>query len=556
MQVMTLDKVFAEAVERSPDRTFIDVIGEGAQTYLETYDRARRIGASLQALGMRSQDPVIVMGSNCLTSVNAWLGITLGHGIDVSINTAYRGALLKHAVNTIGAAIILIERQYLGRLRELEADLGTLKSVVVWGDAGASHEAMPPFERLSLFRLEDVLGNASKLTMNPMRIKDVASIIFTSGTTGPAKGVMMPHGQIARLAAQTVRGVRLSEADRFFCAHPLYHMAGKFMALYGTMRCGGTAILDSKFSASTWARRIRDSRATATIAHGPMVEMICREPERADDGENDLRAVVTVPLPASVGDDFKRRFGVKTIDVWGMTEVNVPCWQPYDGKSPKGSCGVVDNDELELKIVDPETDEEVPAGEPGEIIVRPRHPWSLMQGYYGAPDKTVETWRNLWFHTGDVARRDAAGFVYILDRLGDRIRRRSENISSYDIESALATHPSVVECAAVGVPSEFEGDDDVKVFVVPKDETVDPVTLLTHCVERMPHFMVPRYIEFIDALPRTPTNKVKKQELRNLGNAECTWDRKAAGIALRSFNPAGTGDKLEPAGTGERPMER
>jgi len=201
-----------------------------------------------------------------------------------------------------------------------------------------------------------------------------------------------------------------------------------------------------------------------------------------------------------------------------------------------GSCGKNRSDWFDVRIVDPETDETRGIGEVGEIVVRPLAPWTIMQGYLGMPEQTVEAWRNFWFHSGDSGYIDAEGYAYFVDRMKDRIRRRAENISSYDIESASAAHPQVLEAAAVGVPSEFEGDDDIKLCAVLRPgEQLPPQELLAYLAQQLPHHMVPRYIEFLDALPRTPTNKVKKNELRSRGVGPPAWDRRAAGISLKNL---------------------
>ncbi|MDP6873697.1 MAG: AMP-binding protein, partial [Alphaproteobacteria bacterium] len=170
---------------------------------------------------------------------------------------------------------------------------------------------------------------------------------------------------------------------------------------------------------------------------------------------------------------------------------------------------------------------------------RHKEPWTLMQGYMGMPEKTTEAWRNLWFHSGDMGYRDAEGWVYFVDRFKDRIRRRAENISSYDIEMVAATHPAILECAAVGVASEFESDDDIKLCLVPADDaTLAPEDLIEFLVERLPHYMVPRYLDYLESLPRTPTNKVRKAEMREVGVTSSTWDRQAAGVSVREIAEA------------------
>jgi crotonobetaine/carnitine-CoA ligase len=227
-----------------------------------------------------------------------------------------------------------------------------------------------------------------------------------------------------------------------------------------------------------------------------------------------------------------------------MTEANIPIWSSLDEPLRPGCCGRPIADHYELRIADPETDCEVAPGATGELLVRSKLPWTLMQGYFGMPDATVKAWRNLWFHTGDLVYRDDEGYFHFVDRLGDRIRRRAENVSSYEIEHAAVGFPGLSDSAAVGVPSEFASDDDIKLVVVAKHGAVIVhAELLAHLAQRLPHYMVPRYIEIVAALPRTPTNKVRKAALRESGVGAATWDRKAAGIVLKELvkPPAGSG---------------
>jgi crotonobetaine/carnitine-CoA ligase len=242
------------------------------------------------------------------------------------------------------------------------------------------------------------------------------------------------------------------------------------------------------------------------------------------------------PFHAASPAIIERRFGVRGLECWGMTEIGIVTWPDMDKPLAFGSCGRVDPDLFELRIADPDTDEEMPAGEAGEMVVRANRPWLFFQGYLGMAEATVEAWRNGWFHTGDTGRIDAEGNVHFVDRVKDKIRRRAENIASYDIESAACAHPAVAEAAAVGVPSEFDGDDDVKLAVVARQGVaLDPAELIAFLARELPHHMVPRYVETLTALPRSPTNKIRKAELRASGVGERVWDRKAAGVSLREI---------------------
>jgi len=381
-----------------------------------------------------------------------------------------------------------------------------------------------------------ISGGPSPVPDSDVAVSDIGSVMFTSGTTGPSKGVAMPNGQLCLLALQVIQAMRLGPDDVFYCVHPLNHIAGKYMGVFTTFATGGRLVLDARFEAANWTRRIGETGATVSIAHGPMIEMIFARPPDPGDRAHALRRLMSSPMPKHLWSDFEARFDLRAIEMWGMTETACPVWMSLDGPHVKNSCGRVLTQWGDLRIVDPDTDEELPFGQVGEIVVRPRYPFTFMQGYLGQPDETVKAWRNLWFHTGDAATMDADGNLFFIDRLKDRIRRRSENISAYDIEVAALAHPAVREAAAIGVPSGFEGDDDIKLWLVLEDGVaLDLPELVGFMARRLAPFMVPRYVETTEALPRTPTNKVKKRELVAAGNTARTWDRQEAGVRLRDF---------------------
>jgi crotonobetaine/carnitine-CoA ligase len=313
------------------------------------------------------------------------------------------------------------------------------------------------------------------------------------------------------------------------------------MAVLGSLVAGGEVVIDAAFEPDKWVSRIREFGATVSGGHGPMLEMIFAAPPSPDDSNHRVRTVCSAPFPRHIAREFEARFGVKGLEVWGMTEVGLPVWSDIDAPLREGSCGKVDDDWFEFAIVDPDTDAAVVPGETGEFVVRPKAPWTIMQGYDGMPEKTVEAWRNLWFHTGDIGYMDGGGHVYFVERASDRIRRRAENVSAYDIELAAMKHPGICEVAAIGVPSEFAGDDDIELCVVLHDGAeVEPLGLLGYLARALPHYMVPRYLRFIDALPRSATNKIQRALLKNAPRDPSVWDRKAHGVNLRDLIGPGT----------------
>lgn len=515
-------------------REFFRSVDGQAVSYAEAYARSCAVANGLVDLGVAHGECVVIMADNARDPICTWLATSLAGAVEVAINTGYRGRSLEHVMQNSQARVMFVEEALVPRILEVRDALTCLETVVVYRSNGAEVTISVP--GCTVLDFDDVLGVD---TIEPGRTvgpHDIASVVYTSGTTGPAKGVMMPHGQIRLFSRLGVEGARLTADDAFYCFIPLFHVAGKFIGIMGSMMSGGRVVLDTRFSVEAFMPRVREHGCTIALMHGPLVEMLHQLPASDDDAENPMTRIMASPFPANIALDFQQRFGIRGIETWGMTEVTIPIWQPFDEPLRVGSCGRLRDEHFELRVVDPDTDEETPAGRTGEMVLRPRRPFTMMQGYLRMPEITVDTWRNLWFHTGDLGYVAEDGYVYFVDRVKERIRRRAENISSFEIEAAALTHPGVAEAAAVGVPSEFEGDDDVLLCVVPAAEGgPDQAALTAHLAAALPHFMVPRYLRYLDAFPRTPTGKPQKVQLRTEGVTPETWDRKMAGVSLRDI---------------------
>lgn len=523
-----LPDIFRTRAEVDGDRVFLRMVGGAASTYAQSYRASSAIANGLVALSVVPGECVVIMAANALDSVHTWLAINLMGGTEVAINTGYRGRPLEHVLQNTQAKIAFIEPELIARLVEIAGSLSYLQTLVVYG-SGEVPAGLP----WKVVRFADVASATPSPPSRAAQRHEIASVVYTSGTTGPSKGVMMPFGQISLFARFGVEGAQLTADDIWYCFIPLFHVAGKHIAILGTMMAGGQAVLDTQFSADTFFATVRAYGITVALIHGPLVEMVYKLPPTPQDANNTLTRIIASPFPAKIALDFERRFGVRGIETWGMTEVTVPIWQPLDEPMRVGSCGKLRQDYFELRILDPDTDAEMPTGQTGELALRPRYPFTIMQGYLRMPEATISTWRNLWFHTGDLGYIDETGYVYFVDRAKERIRRRAENISSYEIEACALEHDEVAECAAVGVPSEFDGDDDVKLYVIRRDASIlSPEDLIRSLAAKLPHFMVPRYIEFTGALPRTPTGKLQKSILKAQGATAATWDRKAANISV------------------------
>ena len=359
---------------------------------------------------------------------------------------------------------------------------------------------------------------------------DPQNIIYTSGTTGVSKGALGPQKFWIVVAEQLLPLREGGRDDVFFTFLPLYHMNGQCLTTLTALLAEGQVVLSDKFSATRFWDDIRKYGATQFNYLGAVIPILDKQPEKPGDIDNPVRIAFGAGCPQPVMDRFEKRFGLKCMEGFGMTEIGIPVHTTLYDRRP-GSCGkplpIYD-----IRLFD-DDDNEVPAGVPGEIAFRPLEPYTMMLEYYNMPDKTLECCRNLWFHTGDLARRDEDGYLYFVDRKKDALRRRGENISSFEVERAINTHPKVLESAAVAVKSEL-AEDEVKICVVLKPgESLTPEELIVYANDRMPHFAVPRYIEFMDALPKTPTERVQKYLLKEAGVTPSTWDREKAGVQVK-----------------------
>jgi len=524
----TVPTAFRQRADRTPDAVFL--VGDdqaGDLSYGQALVEATEIAQILAGQGIGRGDHVGIMAPNSRQATMVWLGVALSGATDVWINPMLRGDSLAHVLDTADLRFMFTSASSLVLLRQaLDQFGGTVRTVVLDGEEGAASD----------HGWRSFLGGPKSGLSDDPAFTDLATIIYTSGTTGPPKGAMLPHAQAYLEAMSTARQFDLSSDDVFLCCHPMFHIAGKYMAVLSCIVAGCRVVLKERFDADSWLEDIRANGVTATISHGPMTELVFQTAERPDDNINPLRRMSSAPIPAGIADRFVERFDVHVMELWGMTEVDNPIWQPKDEPHRIGSCGKVCDEWFEVRLADPVTDLPVPVGETGEILVRSRLPFTIFQGYVGAPELTAAAFRNGWFHSGDYAKMDESGYVYFADRSSERIRRRAENVSSYEIEMAAQRVPAVALAAAVGVPSGLSGDDDIKLCLTARDEMrIDEVEVLTTLLQHLPPSCVPRYVEVVTEFPRSvATGKIQKSSLTYL-DQERVWDRKAAGIDLRSL---------------------
>lgn len=520
----TLADVLAWQARDKPEKTFVELVDGPALSFQQAFDWSGQIASHFQNLGVRSGDSVIVMLPNDLDFIAVWLGLARLGAVAVLLNTELIGAFLEHQIVDSGAQIAVVAEPMLGRVIEIADRLPALRSIVV---AGASDRFGARNLRLHLSPLDD-WRTCEAYSGSAPRASDVAHVMYTSGTTGPAKGVLMPHAHCFLYGLGAIDNLDLNADDRYYVTLPLYHANGLFMQVYACLIAGATAVLKPRFSAQDWLPDIRRYRATLTNTLGVVAPFIFAQPRSSDDAVHQLRAIVAAPNPAELQSIWRDRFGLSNVlSGFGMTEVNIPVWGRVGVETPCDAAGLVYDRYFEVQILDPDTDIARPIGEVGEIAVRPKAPFGFMAGYHELPGKTVEAWRNLWFHTGDAGFMDPDGFVYFVDRIRDCIRRRGHNISSVEIENALLSMPGLVEVAAYGVPSEMSGgEDEIMIAVVQsRDASLKPEDICAFSDDHLPKFAKIRYISLVDYLPKTSTGKVQKMDIRSRGMSGDVWDR-------------------------------
>jgi len=483
-----------ERVETTPDRVFC-YAGSESLTYRQLWSEVRRVAGGLQALGVRRGTRVALLMDNSPRFLITWFALSLIGAVEVPVNTAFHSASLRYVLEQAECTAIVCDDRYADRI----AALGPLDATLI---CDAADGAAATWKELA-----GDPDDSFDCTTEP------AAIMFTSGTTGRSKGVVLSHRYFLLMAAANIRNMRLGEDDVYYTCLPYFHGMAQLSGTMAPLVAGARLVIVPKFSASRFWDDCRRYGVTGFGSIAAMTSMLFNRPPDPRDRDHRVRFAFAVAVPASIERRFEERFGVRLINGYGITEAGQVTYQPYDARKP-GSAGLPVG-LYELEIHD-EHDRPLGPGEKGEIVVRPRQNSAVMSEYYGMPEATLHAFRNLWLHTGDLGYRDADGYLYFVDRAKDAIRRRGENISSLEVEAAVLRHPGVAEVAAYPVPSDL-GEDEVMIAVVRADASLTAPELARHCAAELPRFAVPTYIRFVEELPRTPTAKVEKYRLREEG---------------------------------------
>jgi carnitine-CoA ligase len=521
---MNLAALVDEHAARYGDRV-LAVFDDDTVTYEQVAERAGHVAAALRDLGVEAGDRVAIMMTNRSEFLYAWFGILKLAAIEVPIHDAARGPGISHILNTTGAKVVIVEDTFLGHVQPYLGDAASVEHLVVAGDQPSASNG-----GVAIRDFADFIGHPDTVDTIDVPPHQPASILFTGGTTGPPKGVVLPHNHNINMALATVDACGYTEDDVLLTVFPLFHANAKYMTIVAAMVAGAKAIVNTRFSASRFWDQCRRERVTGFNGMGELLRILMKQPEKPDDADNPVRVVLGAAAPRELVEDFDNRFGLVILDVYGLTETGWITINRFDQRRA-GSMGVP-VPWYEVRILD-ENDLEVPAGEPGEICIRPTQPSVMMMGYWNNDSATLRTMRNLWFHTGDHGHRDEDGFYFFRVRESDSIRRRGENISAWEIEQVLALHPDLAESAAYGVASPIGGQEVMVAIVCKPGSSVTPEEVLDFCQDKMPHFAVPRYVRFADALPKSHAQRILKHELKAEGTeADGVWDRETVGYKV------------------------
>jgi crotonobetaine/carnitine-CoA ligase len=513
-----------------PDGPYLDVCGTAA-TAAEVAAVADRLAGGLAALGVGPGDRVATLVENSAEAMFAWWGTVRAGAVSVPINTAYKGEYLRHQLADSGSRVLIVEADLVDRAARVAADVPGLAHVIVIGEA-------PDLAGAEVHPWADVLAGDAPPPAVAVRPADLATFIYTGGTTGPSKGCMLSHNYHEALARQIGICWGRTADDVVWTPLPLFHFNAIVTAVLGPLVYGGRAAIYRRFSVSNFWPEMNRTGATITSTLGTMAYLLAHDADRpemprsgAPEANASLRLLGAAPLPVEVDSIIRERFGIETFSgAYGVTEASLVSWQPPGVRNKPNAAGIINDEYFDVRIFD-DDDGELPRGTEGEIVLRPKRPHTMFEGYWGRPEATVEASGNWWYHTGDVGRIDEDDYLFFVDRKADYLRRRGENISSFEVERILMGHGALADVAVHAVPSEMTEDDLKITATLAEGASLSEEALFRWCIDELPYFALPRYIEFRAELPRSPVGRVLKRQLRTEGATPATWDADASGIA-------------------------
>lgn len=491
-----------------------------------TYGEAPRVAAGMARFlieeGLQPSDRVVCLLSNRMELIELWFGLSWAGAVLVPVNTAFRGPQLAHIVQTAKPKFIVVEKDLLHLLQTIPDMVdGTSTIFIVDPDKETDERT------IGSVAIRHLVKTKEWIDPHAVRASDPAAILFTSGTTGPAKGVICPHAQFYWWGVLTGESLAITPEDVLFTTLPMFH-TNALNALWQAMLAGCTYAFESRFSASRFWEQAIDTRANITYLLGAIAQILLKQSPSPLERKHRIRTALSPATPADMVNEFRKRFGIHLLEGYGSTETNFVFSNAIGPYAP-GTMGRVQQG-FDVRIVD-ENECDVPDGVPGEMLVRAHEPFSMATGYFGDDEATARAWREGWFHTGDRVSRDVDGIYRFVDRIKDSIRRRGENISSWEVENALISHPDVANAAVIGVASEMT-EEEVMAFVEFRGESAPrPEDLIRYLESRLVYFAIPRFWEFVTELPMTENGKVRKHLLKAKGVTSTTWDSERSRVS-------------------------
>ncbi len=535
LEQRTVGQQIARQAQERGDKVFVQTTDGKTLSYRDLHLQSNSLAHGMAAFGIDREEPVLVMMPDTTDFLLIWAALGKRGAIQVPINLAYQKSILRRICNDSTAKSIIVDVQYLDRLEEVCESLESLTTLILYSEDGGTNlkNAVPAklSKRCKSVEFGELFSDSTADFSDGPRFNDLLAIMYTSGTTGASKGVCITQSHAFCYADSAAEIFHLCSADRFYTSGlPLFHVGCQWAVCYASLIYGGTVVLRRGYSNDYFWPDVKEHDCTVVFLLGAIANFLWQQPSTPDDRETSLTKVGMFPVIPE-HEAFCKRFGVEISAAYASTECPTPMIHHFGHPFPNNQCVGFPTGKYDVAILD-EDDRECPRGTMGEICVRPKGPWEILAGYWQQPEYTAKAFRNLWYHTGDAGYQDEEGRFYFVDRLTDSMRRRGENISSMEVEDEINQHPDVLECAVFPVWDEHT-EQEVMAVITPKPGVeIDPQDLIGFLDARMAYFMIPRYVDFQNDIPKTPTGKIQKYKLREQGVTPTTWDRVEAGVKL------------------------
>ena len=453
------------------DKEFIRFDSGTSLSFKLLDEQSDKFAYKLLDIGLKEDENVFCFLKNSPEFLISLFAVMKVGAIFVPINTELRGQFLEHQFLNCEPKISIIDNTLLEVFKNIKSQKNRLKGTIVTKsfDKKSLPTALHAEEILNFQScLDNIINDSDISLLETASIHKICAIMYTSGTTGPSKGVLLTHGHFFSYSIISAEVQRLTNKDTYYICMPLFHINALSIQCFAALYAGMNVYCVERFSPNRWLQDNINCKATVTNLLGVMTEFIFNTAESDLDKDHSLRHVGAVPIGGEWGEKFEKRFNIKFFQGFGMTESGMSFYEKISSDKTIPGCAGYPIEELyEVKIANPENDETLPCNKIGELLIRPKYPGIFSAGYYKMPDKTVEAWRNLWFHTGDACHFDEKGRMHYFDRIKDCIRRRGENISAFELEQVINSYPQVDESAAIGVKTEKSGgEDEVLVCIV------------------------------------------------------------------------------------------